>query len=99
MQAISLPAQVEHLHSFIVEHFDETPVDVVDHSVGGAIAMLPAHAYPGCVRRIVNIEGNFSLGDAFWSASVDRMSASDAETNARRFSGQSAGVVRTVRKS
>jgi hypothetical protein len=32
MRAISLPAQVEHLHSFIVEHFDEMPVDVVGHS-------------------------------------------------------------------
>jgi pimeloyl-ACP methyl ester carboxylesterase len=80
MRAISLPAQVEHLHSFIVEHFDETPVDVVGHSVGGAIAMLLAHAYPECVRRIVNIEGNFTLDDAFWSASVGRMDASDAET-------------------
>ncbi|OXC74471.1 alpha/beta fold hydrolase [Caballeronia sordidicola] len=79
MQEISLAAQVEHLHSFIIEHFDEAPVDVVGHSVGGAIAMLLAHAYPECVRRIVNIEGNFTLDDAFWSASVGRMSATDAE--------------------
>ncbi|MDE1184353.1 alpha/beta hydrolase [Paraburkholderia sp.] len=79
MDAISLPAQVEHLHAFIVEHFGDAPVDVVGHSVGGAIAMLLAHAYPECVRRIVNIEGNFTLDDAFWSASVGRMSATDAD--------------------
>jgi pimeloyl-ACP methyl ester carboxylesterase len=78
MEKISLPAQVAHLRSFIVEHFGATPVDVVGHSVGGAIAMLLADAYPECVRRIVNIEGNFTLDDAFWSASVGRMSAADA---------------------
>lgn len=42
------------------------PVDGVGHSVGGAIAMLCAHTYPDHVRRIVNVEGNFTLADAFW---------------------------------
>ncbi len=41
--------------------------------------MLFADAYPEYVRRIVNIEGNFTLGDAFWSASVGRMSQSEAD--------------------
>lgn len=77
--AISLPGQVEHLRTFIDTHFASKPVDVVGHSVGGAIAMLFAHAYPDCVRRIVNIEGNFTLDDAFWSASVGRMSQSEAD--------------------
>lgn len=76
---ISLPAQVEHLRAFIDTHFDGVAVDLVGHSVGGAVAMLLAQAYPQRVRRIVNVEGNFTLADAFWSASVARMSADEAE--------------------
>lgn len=41
--------------------------------------MLFAATYPDCVRRLVNIEGNFTLGDAFWSASVGRMTADEAD--------------------
>lgn len=76
---ISLPAQVEHLRAFIDTHFDGVAVDLVGHSVGGALAMLLAHAYPRRVRRIVNVEGNFALADAFWSASVAGMSAAGAD--------------------
>jgi lipase len=79
-EQISLPAQVEHLRAFIGNRFGRTPVDLVGHSVGGAIAMLFAHAYPEQVRRVVNVEGNFTLDDAFWSASVGRMTPHEAET-------------------
>ena len=77
--SISLPGQVEHLRAFIYARFGRRPVDVVGHSVGGAIAMLLAHRYPDYVRRIVNVEGNFTLDDAFWSASVGRMSPEQAD--------------------
>lgn len=43
---ISLPAQVEHIRAFIDAHVHAPVVDLVGHSVGGAIAMLFAHAYP-----------------------------------------------------
>lgn len=76
---ISLPAQVEHLRAYLDRHFPGEAVDLVGHSVGGAVAMLLAHAYPRHVRRIVNVEGNFTLADAFWSASVARMDAAAAE--------------------
>ncbi|RQR59696.1 alpha/beta hydrolase [Burkholderia sp. Bp9125] len=75
---ITLAAQVEHVRQAADAHFGGAPVDVVGHSVGGAIAMLFAHAHPARVRRIVNVEGNFTLDDAFWSASVGRMSPADA---------------------
>lgn len=78
-EQISLPAQVEHLRSFIDTQFGLGPVDLVGHSVGGAIAMLFAHEYPDRVRRIVNVEGNFTLDDAFWSASVGRMTPDQAD--------------------
>ncbi|MEM5436402.1 alpha/beta hydrolase [Paraburkholderia diazotrophica] len=76
--AITLHAQAEHISRSIEQQFGDETVDVVGHSVGGAISMLLAHAHPERVRRIVNIEGNFTLDDAFWSASVGRMSDADA---------------------
>ncbi|SEJ97822.1 alpha/beta fold hydrolase [Paraburkholderia diazotrophica] len=76
--AITLRAQAEHISRSIEQQFGDETVDVVGHSVGGAISMLLAHAHPERVRRIVNIEGNFTLDDAFWSASVGRMSDADA---------------------
>ncbi|KVZ09866.1 alpha/beta fold hydrolase [Burkholderia ubonensis] len=76
---ITLAAQVEHLRQTIDSHFGDAPVDIVGHSVGGAIAMLFAHTDPARVRRIVNVEGNFTLDDAFWSASVGRMSPAEAD--------------------
>lgn len=77
--SISLPAQVEHLRGIVDAQWSGGPVDLVGHSVGGAIAMLFAHTHPERVRRIVNVEGNFTLDDAFWSASVGRMSQDEAE--------------------
>lgn len=82
---ISLPAQVEHIRAFIDAHVHAPVVDLVGHSVGGAIAMLFAHAYPERVRRIVNVEGNFTLDDAFWSASVGRMTPNEADAMLRGF--------------
>lgn len=79
VEAVSLSGQVEHLRSFVDSRFEGGPVDVVGHSVGGAIAMLFAHTHPDRVRRIVNVEGNFTLADAFWSASVGRMSQGEAD--------------------
>ena len=84
-ESISLPGQVEHLRSFIDARFRSKPVDVVGHSVGGAIAMLLAHRYPEYVRTIVNVEGNFTLDDAFWSASVGEMSEDEAEAMMNTF--------------
>lgn len=77
--AISLPAQVEWLEGEIAARFGECPVHLVGHSVGGAIAMLFAHRYPQRVAELVSIEGNFTLADAFWSASLAAMPPSEAE--------------------
>jgi len=75
---ISLPAQVAHLRGLIDARYGNVAVDLVGHSVGGAIAMLFAATHPDRVRRIVNVEGNFTLADAFWSASVGRMTDNQA---------------------
>jgi len=76
---VNLPAQVAHLDTVIRRNFGDEPVHLVGHSVGGAIAALFAHECPERVVDLVSVEGNFTLKDAFWSASVARMSAGEAE--------------------
>ncbi|MEM5390014.1 alpha/beta hydrolase [Paraburkholderia phymatum] len=92
--AITLRTQAEHISRSIEQQFGDEAVDVVGHSVGGAIAMLLAHAHPERVRRIVNIEGNFTLDDAFWSASVGHMSDADANALLERLRSDPLGWLR-----
>ena len=75
---IHLPAQVAHLRATLAAHFGDEAVDLVGHSTGGALAALFAHAHPDRVRSLISVEGNFTLNDAFWSASVARMSDDEA---------------------
>ena len=75
---IHLPAQVAHLRATLTTYFGDEAVDLVGHSTGGAVAALFAHAHPDRVRSLVSVEGNFTLNDAFWSASVARMSDDEA---------------------
>jgi len=43
---------------FLLDHFvQDTPVDLVGHSMGGNIAMLYAGTRPERIRRLVNLEG------------------------------------------
>ena len=50
---------------------------VLGHSVGGAVTMLLADQRPDLVEGIINAEGNFTLGDAFWSSRIAKMPADD----------------------
>ncbi|MCE3271722.1 MAG: hydrolase-like protein [Ramlibacter sp.] len=43
---------------FLLDHYaQDTPVDLVGHSMGGNIAVLYAGARPGRIRKLVNLEG------------------------------------------
>lgn len=61
VEAIDLPAQVEHLYRVIEEQLPGEAVHLVGHSVGGAVAMLFAQVHGERVRSLVSVEGNFSL--------------------------------------
>jgi len=89
--AVTLPAQADELRSCIRRAYGNTTVDVVGHSVGGVIAMLYASQEPSSVRRIVSVEGNFTLKDAFWSASLGRMSQVEATVVLAGFTANPAG--------
>jgi len=55
------------------------------HSLGGAIAMVFADRFPERVRSIVDIEGNFTLRDAFWSKGIAAGSEREAGAMLVRF--------------
>lgn len=71
-------AQVEHLVAELGRN-GVTRATLVGHSVGGAVAMLTAASHPGRVAAVINVEGNFTLADAFWSSKVARMTDGEAE--------------------
>ena len=70
---ITLYSQVEYLRSVLIAENGETPVHVLGHSIGGAIAMLFAYRYPELVQSVTSMEGNFTLKDAFWSKAISEM--------------------------
>ena len=66
---LTLSAQVDHVARVIAELGGE-PVWLLGHSMGGAVAMLLADRHPQLVCGIINVEGNFTLEDAFWSKKI-----------------------------
>ena len=68
---LTLQDQADHLANWLQDSVNE-PVQVVGHSVGGAVGLLLAHAYPSLVASYVSIEGNMTLKGAFWSAELSR---------------------------
>ena len=67
--AWELSEQADHVASCLRERVDE-PVDVVAHSVGGAIAVLFAGRHPKLTKSLTSIEGNLTPDDAFWSRRI-----------------------------
>lgn len=86
---IGLYQQVAHLVRWM-DRRGLMRVRLVGHSVGGAVAMLFAHLHPEKVVSVINVEGNFSLADAFWSARVARMTMAEAEEMMTDFRGDPA---------
>lgn len=73
VMGITLENQVAHVVRYLIEHV-EGPCVLLGHSVGGAIAMLVAAAVPERVHGIINVEGNFTLADAFWCGKIAGLS-------------------------
>ena len=80
----TMRAQVEHVVAELDRH-GVPRATLVGHSVGGAVAMLTAASHPGRVAAVVNVEGNFTLADAFWSSKVAAMAVGEAEAMLAEF--------------
>lgn len=78
LEAISVGAAAD----FIYAHIHDLGYDqahLVGHSVGGAVAVVVASRYPESVASLVDVEGNFTLKDAFWSQQLAKMDRGQAE--------------------
>ena len=66
---ITLQDQADHIAKWINSTLSG-PVNIVGHSIGGAIAMLFADTHPSLTASITNVEGNFTFGDAMWTSKL-----------------------------
>ncbi len=74
LATLSLHSQVGHIAG-IIEREHPGGVWVLGHSLGGAMALLLARDWPHLVHGLINVEGNFTEQDTFWTKSI----ASDSE--------------------
>jgi pimeloyl-ACP methyl ester carboxylesterase len=75
---VSVEAAAEHVRAEIrAAGFDRA--HIAGHSVGGAVAVVLAHHHPEMVLSVIDVEGNFTLKDAFWSAKIAQMHAAEAD--------------------
>lgn len=73
---ITLAGQAAMLARFLHDEVG-SPAWVLGHSVGGAVAMLLADLVPDLVRGVINVEGNFTLKDAFWTGRIAALPDAD----------------------
>ena len=76
---LTIDAQAECLREIIELVAPDVPVQLIGHSIGGVIAAAYAHRFPERVACFVNVEGNFTLADAFWSGQLAAKSAAEVE--------------------
>jgi lipase len=79
VENICLPVQVDDLAAQIRAR-GYAKVHIVGHSVGGAVAMLLACRHPELVASVINVEGNFTLADAFWTGKLAAMTLPEIDT-------------------
>ncbi len=83
IHGLTLARQAEHVVGQVRALPDET-VWLLGHSMGGAVAMRVADRIPDRIAGVINVEGNFSLKDAFWSARIAEQSLGDWTRDYRR---------------
>ncbi len=66
---LTLAAQADHIAQRIDELSGER-VWLLGHSMGGAVAVLAADRRPERLCGFINVEGNFTEKDAFWSRKI-----------------------------
>jgi len=69
---LGLTRQVDHVASQI-ESLGAGQAWLVGHSLGGAIIMMLADRRPDLVCGLINVEGNFTRKDAFWSSRIMKL--------------------------
>jgi len=68
--------------AWVIRHIEDNavgPVQLVGHSVGGAVSALVAMRRPDLLAGLVSVEGNFTLKDAFWSGQIAKKATAEVE--------------------
>jgi len=78
---VTLGRQVAALRAHVEDRHRGEPVVLVGHSIGAVYTFALADEAPELISSVVSVEGNFSLADAFWSASIAAMSADAARSS------------------
>jgi len=71
-QVLSLTEQASRLAAWLNSR-GEQPAVVVGHSMGAVLGLLLADRHPSSVRALINVEGNVSLDDCFFSGQAARL--------------------------
>ena len=72
VETISVRAQADDLAARI-RACGYAKAHIVGHSIGGAVATLLARHHPEVVESFINVEGNFTVEDAFWTGKLAAM--------------------------
>ena len=80
----TLEDQADHVAAFVRAHAQE-PVHVVGHSIGGAVAVLLVYRHPTLALSLTSVEGNFTLGDAFWSKKISTQALHEIDAEVSGF--------------
>ncbi|WP_020592496.1 alpha/beta fold hydrolase [Kiloniella laminariae] len=89
-----LTDQAEHIATYITSN-NLGPVNLVGHSVGGAVAVFLVKRHPELVASLISVEGNFTLKDAFWSEKISRTALPEVEEIIQGYKVDSDGWIAT----
>ncbi|MBU0719393.1 MAG: alpha/beta hydrolase [Planctomycetes bacterium] len=90
---LTLREQADHV-AFHIEAFAADRVWILGHSMGGAVAMILADLRPELIAGIINVEGNFTLVDAFWSRTIAGRTPEDWSERYQAMQSDIPGTVR-----
>ena len=92
LEGLTVSAQADHVAG-VISRIGGGPVWLLAHSMGGAVAIVVADRFPELVAGMINVEGNFTLKDAFWSAKIAGMKSATWE---QRYQGMVEDVAKWV---
>ena len=95
LENLTLQDQVNFVKRFILENINE-PCWILGHSVGGAISNIFASQNSELVKGIINVEGNFTLNDAFWCQRISRMNIDEWTSEYEKISSNPEDWLRDV---
>jgi len=86
----SIPRAVAYLEGWMRER-GHSGAHLAGHSLGGAVVVHLAYRHPELVDSILDLEGNFTLVDAFWSKGIAAGTVGEAEAMLARHQADPVG--------